>query len=149
MSFVGKSSRTLEPDTGEGIVVKNVNYRDRYNLQVFVKLVSKRFAELQPQRLPKNPNVGVEHDAVILSVLTKPRVEKMLFKLVDEGILEENYGIEDMGTILKHIHSNILEDMLTEEREILEYIDGKVLSKRVGKLIPSIIKDILKEQGRM
>lgn len=149
MSFVGKSRMTLAPEAGEGIVVKNVNYRDRNNTQVFVKLVSEKFAELQPQRLPKNPNLGAEHDATILSVLTKPRVEKMLFKLVDDGILDETYGIEDMGTILKHVHSNILEDMLTEESEILQNIEEKTLNKRVGKLTPSIIKEILKEQGRM
>ena len=58
MSFVGKSNMTLEPNTGEGIVVKNVSYFDRYNKQMFVKLVSEKFAEVQKQRLPKNPNIN-------------------------------------------------------------------------------------------
>lgn len=76
MSFVGKSDITLEPNTGEGIVVKNVNYFDRYGKQMFVKLVSEKFAEVQKQRLPKNPNADNKVIELVKSVLTKPRVEK-------------------------------------------------------------------------
>ncbi|MGL5329683.1 MAG: RNA ligase family protein, partial [Peptostreptococcaceae bacterium] len=57
MSFVGQSNMTKEENTGEGIVVKNVSYFDRFNRQCFVKIVSEKFAEVQKQKLPKNPNV--------------------------------------------------------------------------------------------
>lgn len=147
LSFVGKSDFTLEPDTGEGIVVKNVNYF-LYDRQLFVKLVSEKFAEVQAQKLPKNPNVNSAFKDLILSVLTKPRVEKLLFKLVEEGELHEGYDIEDMGTILRALGGKAYEDIMKEESELFEQYEENDVKKMVGKNVPNIIKEILKEQGR-
>lgn len=149
MSFVGKSDMTLEPNTGEGIVVKNVNYFDNYGRQMFVKLVSDKFAEVQKQRLPKNPNIDSPVIELVKSVLTKPRVEKIIYKLVDEGILKEDYDIEDMGLILKSLDSRVYEDIMKEESDLFaEYEEDKI--KRIcGKNLPTIVKAILKEQNRM
>lgn len=149
MSFVGKSDMTLEPNTGEGIVVKNVNYFDNYGRQMFVKLVSDKFAEVQKQKLPKNPNIDSPVIELVKSVLTKPRVEKIMYKLVDEGILKEDYAIEDMGLILKSLGSRVYEDIMKEESDLFaEYEEDKI--KRIcGKNLPTIVKVILKEQNRM
>lgn len=145
-SFIGKSNLTKEPDTGEGIVVKNVNYKDSYGKQCFVKLVSERFAEIQKQRPPKNPNIDSKTDATIKSVLTKPRVEKLMYKLVDEELItKEDFALESMGTLLKLLGSRVLEDMLKEEFEILKDIEEKTLKRRVGSILPLVIKEILKE----
>lgn len=149
MSFVGKSDMTLEPNTGEGIVVKNVNYFDNYGRQMFVKLVSDKFAEVQKQKLPKNPNIDSPVIELVKSVLTKPRVEKIMYKLVDEGILKEDYAIENMGLILKSLGSRVYEDIMKEESDLFaEYEEDKI--KRIcGKNLPTIVKVILKEQNRM
>lgn len=149
MSFVGKSDMTLEPNTGEGIVVKNVNYFDNYGRQMFVKLVSDKFAEVQKQKLPKNPNIDSPVIELVKSVLTKPRVEKIMYKLVDEGILKEDYAIENMGLILKSLGSRVYEDIMKEESDLFaEYEEDKI--KRIcGKNLPTIVKAILKEQNRM
>lgn len=149
MSFVGKSDMTSEPNTGEGIVVKNVSYFDKYNRQMFVKLVSDKFAEVQKQKLPKNPNVDDKVIVLVKSVLTKPRVEKIMYKLVDEGLLKEDYAIEDMGLILRSLGSKVYDDIMKEESDLfVEYEEDKI--KRIcGKNLPNIVKLILKEQGRM
>lgn len=149
MSFVGKSDMTLEPNTGEGIVVKNVNYLDNHGKQMFVKLVSEKFAEVQKQKLPKNPNIDSPVIELVKSVLTKPRVEKIMYKLVDEGLLKEDYAIEDMGLILRSLGSKVYDDIMKEESDLFaEYEEDKI--KRIcGKNLPNIVKLILKEQGRM
>lgn len=149
MSFVGKSERILEPNTGEGVVVKNVNYKDRYGNQMFVKLVSEKFAEVQKQKLPKNPCVASEYLDVINAIVTKPRVEKLINKFVDEGLLGEDYGIENIGTILKHISNRIYEDVQKEESEIINNIEETILIKNIQKSMPKIVKGILLEQGKM
>jgi hypothetical protein len=150
MSFVGKSDITLEPNTGEGVVVKNVNYFDeRSKEQIFVKLVSERFAEIQKQKLPKNPNVNDGVTELIKTVLTKPRVEKIMYKLVDEELLKEDYAIEDMGIILKALGSRVYEDIMKEESDLFgEYEEDKI-KRTIGKNIPTVVKAVLKEQNRM
>ena len=150
MSFVGKSDMTLEPNTGEGIVVKNVSYTDSRNgEQCFVKLVSERFAEIQKQKVPKNPNVNNVLKSLIMTVLTKPRIEKLMYKLVDDGLLKEDYAIEDMGTILRTLGSNVYEDIIKEESELFEQYETDEVKRGIGKNIPNMVKEILKEQNRM
>ena len=114
LSFVGKSDLTVEPNTGEGIVVKNVKYFDKYNKQCFVKLVSEKFAEVNKQKAPKNPNIDKEFLDLIKSVLTKARVEKLLYKLVDEGVLVEDFTIKDLGMILKNLGNRAYEDIINK-----------------------------------
>ena len=149
MSFVGKSDRTLEPNTGEGVVVKNVNYKDKYGKQMFVKLVSEKFAEVQKQKLPKNPNVEDEHKGLISAIVTQARVNKIIYKLVDENILSETFSIEDMGVILKNLGSRVIQDIYKEEYDLVKDIEEKILAKKIGKALPTIVKNILKEEERM
>ncbi|MGM1044758.1 MAG: RNA ligase family protein [Bacillota bacterium] len=92
-SFIGKT--VLGVNAGEGIVVKTVDYQDRYGNQLFVKLVSDSFREVQKQKAPKDPNFKSEEQAAVESVLTKARVEKLIYKLVDENVLDEQFGIEN------------------------------------------------------
>lgn len=149
MSFVGKSDMTLLRNTGEGIVVKNVNYKDKFGKQVFVKLVSEAFCEVQKQKKPRNPNVDNELISIIMSVLTKARVEKMLYKLVDEGELKSDYAIEDMRIILKLLGVNIYDDIMKEESDLFVNYEEPQIKKYIGKKMPIIVKEILKEQNRM
>lgn len=145
-SFIGKSNITKEPNTGEGIVVKNVNYFDKHGKQVFVKLVSDRFAELQPQKAPKNPNLFEKEVAAIKTVLTKPRVDKLLYKLVDEDLItREDFVVKSMGKLLKLLKNRVIEDMLKEEPEVFEDIEGEVLIKNINKILPLVLKEVLKD----
>ncbi|MGU8678995.1 RNA ligase family protein [Clostridium perfringens] len=149
MSFVGKSELTEEPNTGEGIVVKNVSYFDNYGRQVFVKLVSDKFREVQQQKKPKNPNVDSKVIETIKSVLTKARVSKLIHKLVDEGLLKEDFAIEDMGTILKELKDRPYQDIMKEEPELIGNIEEKIIKRTIGKNIPNIVKEVLKEENRI
>ena len=145
-SFIGKSNMTKVPNMGEGIVVKNSNYFDNFGKQVFVKLVSEKFAEVQKQKLPKNPNINEKEVAIIKSILTKPRVEKLMLKLVDEGLMtKEDFVIENMGKLLKLLGNRVLEDMVKEEKDTLANIEEQFLKKHIGKILPLTLKEVLKE----
>lgn len=127
----------------EGVVVKCADKTDKYGNQFFLKLVSEEFAEIQKQKLPKNPAV---EDSMIRAVVTEVRVHKLLLKLVDEGILSEDYGIENMATILRNI--NVYEDVMEEESEMLVDYEDVFIRKQIGKITPPIVRKILQSEGR-
>lgn len=150
MSFVGKSNLTLEPNTGEGIVIKNVSYFDKYCKQCFVKLVSDKFTEVKKQKVPKADKSMIEGYVELMSVLTQARVDKILYKIVDEGIVsDDDICIENMSNLLKITNRLVYEDILKEESDIIGSFDQKNIRKLIGKKLPLIIKDILKERGRI
>lgn len=147
-SFVGKTmlgGRLGDEEIGEGIICKNVNYVNRFGNQVYVKLVTDAFREVQKQKAPKDPKIELTQEQVFVNqTVTAPRVEKFLHKFVDEGILDEHYGIEDMGTILKNMNTRIKEDIIKEESELLAYdYDEKQLSKAVSRTVVTIVKNLL------
>lgn len=146
ISFVGKSNITEIPNTGEGIVVKNHKYRDKYNRQMFVKLVSEGFAEIQKQKLPKDPSKFDAIESLVRTVLTENRVEKILLKKVANGELDSDFGIEDMGMILKLITSEIFNDCMKEESDVFENQEMDSVRKAFGKVTPLIVKEVLKKR---
>ena len=68
----------------------------------------------------------------------------MLFKLIDEGIMPENFSKSDMGTILKNLPSAVYHDCLKEEPEIVGQIEN--FGKYSGNITIGIIKTILDEK---
>jgi ATP-dependent RNA circularization protein (DNA/RNA ligase family) len=141
-SFVGKSKLG---EVGEGVVVKNVNYTDKHGKQLFTKFVSDQFSEVAKVKQHK---VNTQNDALqefVNSTVTKARVSKIVHKLVDEGLLNEDYAIEDMGAILKNTGVRVFEDVIKEELdELLKLLKGKI-----GKKLPSIVKEVLADENRM
>src|SRR5690606_27169428 len=112
--------------------------------QVFVKLVSDEFREVKKQKPPKDPSKISEEQMFVNTTVTEARVDKFLHKLVDEGILDENWGIEDMGVILKNLGKVILDDIIKEESDMLpKDYDRKLVKKSIGKTLPKIVKEII------
>lgn len=142
LSFVGQSKLGKY---GEGVVVKNYDWTDKHGDQQFTKIVSDKFAEVQQvkkQRLAPDNDLLNEF---VESNLTAARVDKILHKLVDENILEEDYDVTDMGVILKNAGSRLYEDIIEEELdELLQHV-----KKKIGKQLPTVIKGVLAEQGRI
>lgn len=149
MSYVGRTdlNGTLggEP-SGEGVVVKNVAYRDRFGKQMFVKLVVDKFAEVQKQKTPKDPKKKFsEEELKVRECVTTPRVEKQLFKMIEDGQLDRDYGIEDMGYILKTVSPMVAEDILKEEMEECN-LTIKDIQVFMCKVLPLVVKDIIKNK---
>lgn len=146
-SFVGRSAYASTPDGGEGVVVKNVNFRDRFGKQTFMKLVSDGFREIQPQKAPRDPNtVPSAEAAFVQTFMTEGRVDKLLRKLVDEALIPEDFGLEDMGAILRELGGRVYDDLFKEERESLpEEFNERDIRKSIGKKLPLIIRSIITE----
>lgn len=149
MSYVGRTdlNGTLggEP-SGEGIVIKNVNYRDRFGKQLFVKLVIDKFAEVQKQKKPKNPKKTFNPEELkVRECTTVPRVKKQLFKMIEEGRLDRDYGIEDMGFLIKNVSPMVAEDILKEEMQDFS-ITVKDIQVYMTKVLPLVLKEIIKNK---
>jgi RNA ligase len=147
-SFVGKTElggMLGDISTGEGIVVKNVDYTDRFGNQMYVKLVTDAFREVQKQKAPKDPKVeATQEQKFVDQTVTTARIEKFLHKFVDEGILDEQFGIEDMGIILKNMNTRIYEDIIKEESDLLpEQHDEKQLRKAISRTVANTVKKII------
>jgi ATP-dependent RNA circularization protein (DNA/RNA ligase family) len=141
-SFIGKS---ILGEVGEGVVVKNVKYEDKHGNQLFTKFVSDAFAEKAQikKHTVKQPTDQLQE--FINSTVNKARVSKIMHKLVDEGILQEDYAIEDMGTILKNTGTRVFDDVVKEELDELL----KMIKSKIGRKLPAIVKEVLLEENRM
>lgn len=136
--YVGKSNLAITE--GEGIVVKNYNNDSANNLPNFVKIVSEKFQETKSIKV-KKPTPNGDIDNFIDSVLTKARIEKLIHKKIDLGLLENELDITDTGIVIKTVSPDIVEDILKEEIDILV----KMLNNKIGKKAPIIIREILKD----
>ena len=142
-SFVGKSMLAVN-GVGEGIVVKNYGYVDKHGNQHFTKIVSKAFQEISGVKVKEMKGKPDIVNQFIENTVTPARIEKMLFKLVDEGKLGEDFAIEDMGTILKLLGNSVFEDVMKEEADVLH----KAVASRFGKVVPTKVRETLMNMGR-
>lgn len=128
--------------TGEGIVIKNIDYTYK-GRQVYTKIVNDNFREIKI-KTPKKKLTKTKEGQFIDQFLTEARIEKMLFNLMDEKIIDENFEFKDKGTILKHLNVRLYEDLLEEEEESLgEEFDPKLLRQLLSKTVSSSVKKIM------
>lgn len=130
--YVGMSELTEVPNTGEGVVIKS--YDDEC---LFVKIVSDKFKETKAIKQPSLSKTDL--DNVIDGVLTSHRVEKLIHKKIDLGLLPSELDITDTGSVLKALGSDVVDDIFEEEMNI--FLD--MLKKKISRKTPVIVRDIL------
>lgn len=131
-SFVGKTE--MGGEYGEGIVVKNQTKLNDPNSRTpyYIKIVGERFQETHEHHAkivsPEQLKAQEKNKALCETIVTEPRVMKILHKLVDEGILPENWGAKEMPIVAKNLCKRIFEDCLKEEPETVSQIEnfGKI-----------------------
>ena len=131
--YVGRSELTEIPNTGEGIVVKD------YEGQQFVKIVSDKFKETKYTKQPSLDRTDI--GALIDSVLTPQRVEKLIHKKIDLGLLPTELDITDTGNVLKALSSDVVNDVFEEEMHI--FLD--MLRKKISKKTPTVVRELLEK----
>lgn len=150
--FIGRTA--MGGEMGEGVVVKNMERLNDPNgrLPYYVKLVTADFKEKmltkirEPLSLEEIAAVEREKE-LVASIVTFARIRKMLHNLVDEGIIPEDFQMEDMGTIAKNLGRRIYEDCVKEEPEIVNEVGNK-FGKRAASEAMSLAKEIIIERQK-
>lgn len=138
-------------ESGEGIVIKRYEYKDRFGYQKHYKMVTKAFSE-KKQGEVKQKKVTPEQ-IFVSKFVTDARVQKNLFKLFDEGILKGSaYRLEyeDLGKVLKPLVALVREDILEEESDSFEGeepIDKNKINKALGGLLAKFVRGFIDEKN--
>lgn len=132
----------------EGVVIKNMtklNSLDNHE-PFYVKIVNTRFKEKMDRKEKKGQSpeelaANERENEKTATIVTPARVEKLVHKCVDEGIIPESWSAEDMATIARNVPKMVVEDCLKEEPEIVATIDN--FGKRANSLTMKLVKNIL------
>ena len=123
-------------------VIKNQTKLNNPNSRTpfYIKIVSEKFQETHEHHVkivsPEQLKAQEENKALCESIVTEARVTKILHKLVDEGILPENWGAKEMGIVAKNLCTRVYEDCVKEEPELVSQIEN------FGKVANSICMNI-------
>lgn len=152
MPLIGRTE--MGGEIGEGIVIKNLSRLcdGKTGLPVYTKLVHERFQEVFRKARERRQGDPEERKARFLgrqaaeSIVTSARVEKMLHKLVDEGIIPVDFSVRDMQTICKNLPSAVYYDCLKEEPETVNSVDN--FGKHCGAVTLKLAKEIVMRRAQ-
>lgn len=142
--FVGRTD--FGGECGEGIVVKNMTRLNDPNtrLPFYTKIVADKFAE--KKSVKKFDEGKLERRAklqtIVESVVTEGRVRKLVHKMVDDGLIPEDWDERNMSDISKNIGREVYYDCVKEEPETVEQVGdsfGKLASGTAMKIVRSML----------
>ena len=137
--LVGKSDMTVKPNTGEGIVIKYLDGKSEH--EDYYKIVSNEFKEFNRQKMKTEIK---NNDSVADYAMTRARMEKMIFRAIEEGRLsEDNIELENFGPIIKEVGQDFVDDIMEEEKDNML----KIIENQIKKKMPHILREILQEKG--
>ena len=132
-------------DQQEGIVIKNQTALEEERGPHILKYVNPSFKEIQRENRRQkieDPNKLKEKQAAeeyIRMIVIEARVMKMFHKLVDEGIIPEDFELKHMKDIAQNLPKRVYEDCVKEELSILQKA-GEYGGKLCNKVTMEIIK---------
>lgn len=146
--LVGRTEVGAEP-TGEGIVIKRQNCLDSKSsrLPFYVKIVSEQFSEVHKSRKQKaiDPAAIAKKEANVAlaaTIVTQQRVQKMLYKFIEDGLLPQDWDEHNLKDISKILPNAIYKDCVKEESETVQQVED--FGKVAAKLSMSIVRDLIK-----
>ena len=129
----------------EGIVIKNQTALEENRGPHILKYVNPSFKEIQKRnsrRKLEDPDKCREKEAAeeyIRMIVTEARVMKMFHKLIDEGVVPEQFELNYMKCIAQNLPKRVYEDCVKEEISILQKA-GEYGGKLCNKVTMEIIK---------
>lgn len=146
--LVGKTEVGAEP-TGEGIVIKRQNCLDSKSsrLPFYVKIVSEQFSEVHKSKKQKaiDPEAIAKKEtnlALAATIVTPQRVQKMIYKFIEDGLLPQDWDEHNLKDISKILPNAIYKDCVKEENETVQQVED--FGKVAAKLSMSIVRDLIK-----
>lgn len=91
--------------------------------------------------------VGLQHlkkHGLRLIDITR-NITKLINKMVDEGIISEDWGAHDMGTIAKNLGKAVYYDCVKEEPDVVASVDDG-FGKFAASIAMKLARDILAER---
>ena len=130
--LVGKTEMGAEP-CGEGIVIKS---QDRLNEASdgrhpsYVKIVSEKFSEVhnsKPQKAIDTDKLAEKQamEELAGTIVTQRRVEKLIQKFIEDGLIPEDWDEKDLKVIAKNLPNACYHDCVKEEPEVIDKINEK------------------------
>ncbi len=133
----------------EGIVIKRQNCLDSKSsrLPFYVKIVSEQFSEVHKSKKQKaiDPEAIAKKEAnlaLAATIVTPQRVQKMLYKFIEDGLLPQDWDEHNLKDISKILPSAIYKDCVKEENETVQQVED--FGKIAAKLSMSIVRDLIK-----
>lgn len=148
LELVGRTEVGAEP-AGEGIILKRQDYLDSKSsrLPFYVKIVSEQFSEVHKSKKQKaiDPEAIAKKEANIAlaaTIVTPQRVQKMIYKFIEDGLLPQDWDEHNLKDISKILPRAIWEDCIKEENETVQQVED--FGKVAAKLSMSIVRDLIK-----
>jgi len=131
----------------EGIIIKQQGEWDESDRNPHVlKIVNEDFRESMKTKEkivdPEAEAAKQEARNTMESIVTPRRIEKMLFKLRDEGVLPDKIQPTDFKIVAQNLPKRIWEDIMKEEKELVMQC-GEYGGKLCQQISMSIARDIL------
>ena len=137
---------------GEGIVVKNQTKLNNPNtrLPFYTKIVCESFCETKAHNHNKVVDMEKMADreravALTETIVTKARVTKLINKMVDEGIIREDWDAHDMSTIAKNLGKEVYYDCQKEEPDVVNEV-GEGFGKYAASTAMKFARELLSEK---
>lgn len=148
MSFMHKSDIAI--DVPEGIVVKNQTELNNPNSKTpfVLKIVNSQFSEIKKENHrqkvedPQKLAAKAKASEIVEQIITKNRVQKEIYKMIDEGILPQKIEPQDMRIIAQNLPKRIFEDCVKEENELVVEA-GEFFSKMCSAVTMNWAKKII------
>ena len=135
----------------EGITIKNYDKLDEFGHQLMAKVIADEFKEVNHEAFGTSPKFcNNDTDKAVATWCTNHRVEKIIMKLIDEGVTH------DMSMMMK-LPKTMIDDIIAENSwEIIQsnlVIDFRKFRKRVATRCSIVLKNhmvnkVLNDGGR-
>ena len=146
--LVGRTEVGAEP-AGEGIILKRQDYLDSKSsrLPFYVKIVSEQFSEVHKSKKQRaiDPEAIAKKEAnlaLAATIVTPQRVQKMIYKFIEDGLLPQDWDEHNLKDISKILPNAIYKDCVKEENETVQQVED--FGKVAAKLSMSIVRDLIK-----
>lgn len=135
----------------EGIVIKRQSRLDSKSssLPFYIKIVNQQFSEVHTDHVKKefNPEELAKIEAqkkLVAAVVTERRCQKIVEKLIEDGVIPRDWSSTDMRVIAKNMPKLAYEDCRKEEPEIIEKVEN--FGKYCSQIAMAHVRALLEKQ---